>query len=146
MVHACQRSDRRLGVIMGEEVPGIAVVAVVLAHRPPLPIREIRPPLLPRHTLRAGFLQTTMLSVQLGPPFSLRAFDLVHFAFLDWAARETRVPWWSGMCPRARSSGSGNDHGAAILPESVGVVKRQRRTLISEVPAYRFAPPPWLAT
>src|SRR3954469_4535011 len=34
-------------MIMGEEVPSVAVVAVILTHRPPLPFAQIRPPLLP---------------------------------------------------------------------------------------------------
>src|SRR5262245_32538277 len=53
----------RAGVIVGEEVPGIAVLAVILAHRPPLPLREIRSPLPPRRFPGARLLQTTMLSV-----------------------------------------------------------------------------------
>ena len=57
------------GVIMGEEVPGISVVAVVLPHRPPLPVREIRAPFPPRNLFRAGFFQTTMLDVHLRPPW-----------------------------------------------------------------------------
>ena len=34
----------RAGLVMGEVVPGIAAVAVVLAHRPPLPFAEVWPP------------------------------------------------------------------------------------------------------
>ena len=57
------------GVIMGEEVPGIAVVAVVLPHRPPLPVREIRSPFPPGDLLGPGFFQTTLLDVHLRPPW-----------------------------------------------------------------------------
>src|ERR1700692_784882 len=34
---------------MGEVVPGVAAFAVVLSHRPPLPLAEVRTPLLPRN-------------------------------------------------------------------------------------------------
>jgi hypothetical protein len=32
---------------MGEVIPGVAVGAVIFPHRPPLPLTQIRPPLLP---------------------------------------------------------------------------------------------------
>src|SRR5262249_16082065 len=35
------------GLVVGEIVPGIAAVAVVLAHRPPLALTEVRSPLFP---------------------------------------------------------------------------------------------------
>src|SRR5262249_30627295 len=35
------------GLVVGEVVPGVAAVAVVLAHGPPLPLAEVRAPLLP---------------------------------------------------------------------------------------------------
>ena len=57
------------GVIVGEEVPGIAVFAVVLAHRPPLPLREIRSPFPPGNLLGARFFQTTLLDVHLRSPW-----------------------------------------------------------------------------
>ena len=60
------------GVLVGEEVPGIAVVAVILAHRPPLPIREVRSPLPPGGFLGTGFLETTLLGIHLGPPWRSR--------------------------------------------------------------------------
>ena len=34
-------------MIVGKEIPGVAVLAVVLAHRPPLPLAQIGSPLLP---------------------------------------------------------------------------------------------------
>src|SRR6267142_6580328 len=42
---------------MGEEIPGVTVCAVVLAHGSPLSFTEVRPPLLPCHGPRAGFLE-----------------------------------------------------------------------------------------
>ena len=50
------------GVIVGEEVPGVAVLAVVLAHGAPLPFTEIRPPLLPGGLL-ARLFQTDCSAV-----------------------------------------------------------------------------------
>ena len=37
------------GVVVREMVPGRAVGAVILPHRPPLPLAEIGPPVPPRH-------------------------------------------------------------------------------------------------
>ena len=37
----------RAGLVVGEVVPGVAVLAVVLAHGAPLALAEVRPPLLP---------------------------------------------------------------------------------------------------
>src|SRR5262249_7831478 len=50
-----------LRVIMSEVVPGVAVRAVVLAHRPPLALAQIRPPLLPGYALVIFFLQPLSL-------------------------------------------------------------------------------------
>jgi hypothetical protein len=38
----------RAGMIMGEEIPSVTSLAIVLADCAPLPLTEIRPPLLPR--------------------------------------------------------------------------------------------------
>src|SRR5215475_7609953 len=35
------------GLVVAEIVPGITIRAVVLAHRPPLPFAQVRPPLSP---------------------------------------------------------------------------------------------------
>ena len=37
----------RTGMIVGEEIPGVTVFAVVLAHGAPLSLTEVRSPLLP---------------------------------------------------------------------------------------------------
>src|SRR5262249_21390645 len=60
-----------LRVVMGEEIPGVTVGAVIFAHGPPLPLTQIRPPLLPRGSsfavllepglLRAGFVDLLRL-------------------------------------------------------------------------------------
>ena len=39
----------RAGLVVGKIVPGVAVVAVVLAHGAPLPLAEVRTPFLPGH-------------------------------------------------------------------------------------------------
>src|SRR6202044_4194036 len=39
------------GMVMGEKIPGIALFAVIVADRAPLPLGEVRPPLLPGHAL-----------------------------------------------------------------------------------------------
>ncbi|OPY90220.1 MAG: hypothetical protein A4E73_02606 [Syntrophaceae bacterium PtaU1.Bin231] len=40
------------GMLVGEEIPGVAPLAVVLAHRAPLPFAQVGAPLLPGHALR----------------------------------------------------------------------------------------------
>src|SRR6516225_4833292 len=49
------------GLIVGEVVPRITVLAVVLADRAPLSFAEIRPPLLPGHPLLARLVETPLL-------------------------------------------------------------------------------------
>src|SRR5262249_691300 len=44
----------RAGLVVAEVVPGVPGVAVVLPHGAPLPIREIGPPLAPRHVPGMG--------------------------------------------------------------------------------------------
>src|SRR6185503_9182277 len=46
---------------MGEVVPGVAVLAVVLADRPPLPLAEIGSPFLPRDLRLARLVQPLLL-------------------------------------------------------------------------------------
>ena len=48
-------------LLMGEVVPRIAVLAVVLAHRPPLPLREVGTPRLPGDTAGPRFLEPLVL-------------------------------------------------------------------------------------
>ena len=38
-------------LVVAEKFPGVAVFAVVLAHRAPLPLADIRPPDLPGHAV-----------------------------------------------------------------------------------------------
>jgi hypothetical protein len=45
-------------LIVGEVAPGIAVLALVLAHRAPLPFAHIRLPFLPGHAFLRRFHQT----------------------------------------------------------------------------------------
>src|SRR5262249_21148447 len=51
----------RAGLVVAEVRPGVARVAVVLADRSPLALREIRSPLTPGSFLRARLCQSTML-------------------------------------------------------------------------------------
>ena len=45
------------GLVVREVVPGVAVLAVVLADRPPLPLAQVGSPLLPRDRLLPGVVQ-----------------------------------------------------------------------------------------
>ncbi len=49
------------GLVVREVVPGVAVRAVVLADRPPLPLAEVGPPLLPGDPRLAGLVQPLLL-------------------------------------------------------------------------------------
>ena len=42
------------GLVMAEVIPGIAVVAVILAYPAPLALAQLRAPFLPGHTLDLG--------------------------------------------------------------------------------------------
>jgi len=46
-----------LRVIVGEVIPGVAIGAVIFTHCPPLPLAQIRPPLLPDGSSFAVFLE-----------------------------------------------------------------------------------------
>ena len=46
--------------IMREIIPGVAIQAVVLAHRTPLPFAQIGPPLFPRATICACFVKSAL--------------------------------------------------------------------------------------
>ena len=48
----------RAGLIVGEEIPRVAVLAVILADRSPLALAEVGPPFLPVDLLFASFLQS----------------------------------------------------------------------------------------
>src|SRR5205085_7069803 len=47
-------------MVVREEVPGVAVLAVVLADGPPLSFTQVRPPLLPGSLLAAGLVQSDL--------------------------------------------------------------------------------------
>jgi hypothetical protein len=49
------------GLVVAEVVPRIAVLAVVLAHRAPLPLAQIGPPLLPGDSRLPGVVETFLL-------------------------------------------------------------------------------------
>src|SRR5207244_742361 len=77
----------RAGLVVGEVIPRVARVAVVLAHRPPLPLRKIRPPLFPLRGLGAGLLESTMLGVHLWPPVRVHGVAFVHLVSLMTSAQ-----------------------------------------------------------
>ena len=58
----------RARLVVGEVVPGVAVVAVVLADGAPLPLAQVRSPLPPRREAVARQLQAV-------PLFAARAFN-----------------------------------------------------------------------
>ena len=49
-------------MVMGEVIPGIATLAVVLTHRAPLPLAQIGSPFLPRDSRLARLVQAFLLS------------------------------------------------------------------------------------
>ena len=57
------------GVVVREEVPRVAVFAVVLAYRPPLPFAEVRPPLLPGSPLLPSLLESGIFRSHTAPAF-----------------------------------------------------------------------------
>src|SRR5262249_9751220 len=50
----------RAGVVVWKVVPSVAIVAVVLAHRPPLAFAKIRSPLLPWHAIGPRLIETNV--------------------------------------------------------------------------------------
>ena len=55
----------RASLIVGKVVPGIAVIAVVFAHRAPLPLTQVRAPFLPGDLLSLSLMQTLLFVVHL---------------------------------------------------------------------------------
>src|SRR5262249_43145331 len=50
------------GLVMGEVVPGVAALAVILANGAPLPFAEVGPPLPPGNFLLPGLVEANVLS------------------------------------------------------------------------------------
>src|SRR5262249_12787861 len=76
-------------LVVAEVIPGVAVLAVVLAHRAPLPLAQVRPPLLPRDPQFPDVVQALLLGrlgqtrTRAGPGYGLRSPALViHLAIL----------------------------------------------------------------
>src|SRR5215472_8616295 len=66
----------RPGLIVGEVIPGISVLAVVLPYRAPLPLAQVRPPLFPRDATLTGLIKPLL--------------------FCDLDIRE-RCTWWGAF-------------------------------------------------
>ena len=58
----------RAGMVVGEEIPGVAAFAVVLAHGPPLPFAEIGSPLLPQDFPFPCLFESALFCVHRIPP------------------------------------------------------------------------------
>ena len=82
----------RAGVIVGEEVPGVAVLAVVLAHGAPLPFAEVRSPLLPGGLLLARLVQSDLFCCHI--VFALASNSSV-------ASTRSHANPWRPKCPYA---------------------------------------------
>src|SRR5262249_2795374 len=50
----------RAGLVVGEVIPGISPFAVVLAYGAPLPLAQVRSPLLPGHFVLASLLESNV--------------------------------------------------------------------------------------
>ena len=70
----------RAGLIVGEEIPGVTVLAVVLAHGSPLALAEVRSPLLPVDLLLASLVKSDVFSCVHGCPPSLDRPGVCHWA------------------------------------------------------------------
>src|SRR5512147_1986312 len=58
----------RAGMVVGEEIPGVTSLAVVLTHGPPLPFTEVGSPLLPKNLPFPGLFKSALFSVHTAPP------------------------------------------------------------------------------
>ena len=77
----------RAGLIVGEEIPGVTPLAVVLAHRPPLPLAQVGSPFLPGDLLlpslfEADLFRAHKISSFLQPKRRLSMYRVVRL--LGW--------------------------------------------------------------
>src|SRR4051794_30361774 len=73
-------------LVVGEVVPGVAALAVVLAHRPPLALAQVRPPLLPGNLLEPRLVKSVVFGSHRGTHFLLRrqaeqSFVMARYGF-----------------------------------------------------------------
>src|SRR5262249_7115507 len=97
--------DARARLVVAEVAPGVAKRAVVLAHRSPLALAQIRPPFAPRHPLFAARHQTLRLGiVRHASPLAQETWcPLPHRGFVRTSSlggRRSAAPW-----PRASAAG-----------------------------------------
>ena len=67
------------GLIVGEEIPGVTVRAVVLPHRSPLTFAQVGPPLLPGGCIRSSFFKSGLFGIHRSSPsvtLSLRKYRM----------------------------------------------------------------------
>ncbi len=75
--------DARTRLIMREVVPRVTRLGIILAHCPPLPFREVRPPLLPRRfALRIGAHTRLLGSAR---HVGMRAQDITRLSSCHWS-------------------------------------------------------------
>ena len=77
----------RARLVVAEVAPGVAVVAVVLADRPPLALGEVGTPLPPGHPLSARLLQAIVFGVR--PRLRLAAHGRSPFVIVLWCSRRS---------------------------------------------------------
>src|SRR5258708_27794886 len=72
-------------LVMGKVIPGISVLAVVLANRTPLPFAEVGSPSSPVRSTRAGFLQADFFLCHVKPHFHAGLAAALSPVFLSGA-------------------------------------------------------------
>jgi hypothetical protein len=73
--HLAPAIGTRTGLIVGEEIPGIPVVAVILPNGSPLSLGQIRTPFFPKLFLLTSFFEPDLFSSIHRAPFSRLSID-----------------------------------------------------------------------
>src|SRR5713226_203922 len=79
-------------LVMREIIPSVSVGTVILAHRSPLPLREIRPPALPVYFALARFLQSDLFFGHNFPPSGFLMITAVASLLLNCSLRQRFCP------------------------------------------------------
>jgi|GEM_PF-6452735 len=67
----------RAGLIVGEVIPRITTLAIVLTYRSPLPFTELGTPLFPGDFLLTGFFKSVLFGIHATPRSSGNGFKFV---------------------------------------------------------------------